>query len=152
MIGAGFSLAYAIGFLLMGRLIEIVGLRLGYAVACAFWTLSALSTVVTSTPLQFGLARFALGLFEAGNFPAAIKAVAEWFPQKQRATATGIFNAGSNIGAIVAPILAVTLVPLWGWRAAFVVTPALAVIWIIAWLAMYRRPDEHPRQIKPSEI
>src|SRR5262249_46660865 len=82
LIGAGFSLAYALGFLLMGRLIEIAGLRWGYATACAFWTLSALSTVFTSTPLQFGCARFFLGLFEAGNFPAAIRAVAEWFPQQ----------------------------------------------------------------------
>ncbi len=143
LIGAAFSLAYAIGFLLMGRLMELVGIRWGYAVAVVFWTLSALSTVLTSTPFQFGMSRFFLGLFEAGNFPAAIKTVAEWFPQKQRATATGIFNAGSNIGAIIAPILAVLLVPLWGWKAAFMVTPALAVIWVLCWVALYRKPTEH---------
>ena len=144
LIGAGFSLAYAIGFLLMGRLIEWIGIRLGYAIAAALWTIAAFSTIFTGTPFQFGVSRFFLGLFEAGNFPAAIKAVAEWFPQKQRATATGIFNAGSNIGAILAPILAVVLVPLWSWKAAFMVTPLVAAIWVVAWLLLYRHPSEHP--------
>ncbi len=145
LINAAFSLAYAIGFIIMGNLIDKIGTRLGYAIALATWTLAALGTVFTGTPFQFGVARFFLGLGEAGNFPAAIKTTAEWFSQKQRATATGIFNSGSNLGAILAPIIALTLVPLFGWRAAFLVTPILATVWIILWLTIYRTPTHHPR-------
>jgi ACS family hexuronate transporter-like MFS transporter len=145
LINAAFSLAYAIGFILMGNIIDKVGTRLGYAFSILIWTLSALATVFTKTPFQFGLARFGLGIGEAGNFPAAIKTVAEWFPQKQRATATGIFNAGSNVGAILAPLLALLLVPLYGWRAAFLVTPLLATMWIFLWLYFYRTPADQPR-------
>jgi ACS family hexuronate transporter-like MFS transporter len=145
LINAGFSLAYGIGFILMGNIIDKVGTRVGYAISITVWTLAALSTAFTSTVLQFGLARFCLGLGEAGNFPAAIKTVAEWFPQKQRATAIGIFNAGSNVGAILAPLAVLALVPHFGWRSAFLVTPILAAVWISLWLAMYRPPAEQPR-------
>ena len=144
LINAGFSLAYGVGFIIMGNLIDKIGTRIGYAVSLAMWTLAALGTLLTGTPFQFGIARFFLGLGEAGNFPAAIKTVAEWFPQKQRATATGIFNSGSNLGAILAPIIAITLVPLFGWKAAFLVTPILATVWIILWLSFYRTPTKHP--------
>lgn len=145
LINAAFTLAYAIGFLVMGRLIDALGTRLGYAIALCVWTISAFLTIFTKTPFQFGMARFGLGLGEAGNFPAAIKTVAEWFPQRQRATATGVFNAGSNVGAILAPIIALTLVPRWGWQAAFIITPVLAAIWVSLWLVCYRPPNQHPK-------
>lgn len=145
LIGAAFTLAYGIGFLLMGNIVDKIGTRLGYAFALSVWTLAAVATALTSTPLQFGMARFLLGLGEAGNFPAAIKTVAEWFPQKQRATATGIFNAGSNVGAVLAPLIALVLVPHFGWRSAFLVTPVLAIVWIALWLALYRTPANQPR-------
>ena len=114
LINAAFTLAYAIGFILMGRLIDSVGTRLGYAIALSVWTLAGASTALARSALGFGVARFCLGIGEAGNFPAAIKTVAEWFPQKQRATATGIFNAGSNVGAILAPFLVPLIVFGWG--------------------------------------
>jgi ACS family hexuronate transporter-like MFS transporter len=145
LINAGFSLAYGIGFILMGNIIDKVGTRIGYAISITVWTLAALSTAFTGSVLQFGLARFCLGLGEAGNFPAAIKTVAEWFPQKQRATAIGIFNAGSNVGAILAPLAVLALVPHFGWRSAFLVTPILAAVWISLWLILYRTPAEQPR-------
>jgi ACS family hexuronate transporter-like MFS transporter len=145
LINAGFSLAYGIGFILMGNIIDKVGTRIGYAISITVWTLAALSTAFTGSVLQFGLARFCLGLGEAGNFPAAIKTVAEWFPQKQRATAIGIFNAGSNVGAIVTPLVVPIIAVTFGWRWAFVATGALTALWIVAWLGFYRRPREHPR-------
>ena len=94
---------------------------------------------------QFALARFGLGIGEAGNFPAGIKAVTEWFPARERAFAIGMFNAGANIGAIVTPLVVPLLVVAYGWRAAFVITGVAAFVWLIAWLAMYRRPREHKR-------
>ena len=145
LINAVFSLAYGIGFLVMGAMVDKVGTRFGYALAMIGWSLSGLCTAFTNTPLQFGLTRFFLGLFEAGNFPAAIKTTAEWFPQKQRATATGIFNAGSNVGAVCAPLIVLFLVPWFGWRAAFFVTPFLVVIWLTLWLRWYRSPALQPR-------
>ncbi|HEY4329431.1 MAG TPA: MFS transporter [Phycisphaerae bacterium] len=105
LINAAFTLAYAIGFIIMGRLIDTIGTRFGYAIALTIWTIAGACTSLAGSPFGFGVARFGLGIGEAGNFPAAIKTVAEWFPQKQRATATGIFNAGSNVGAILAPFL-----------------------------------------------
>jgi ACS family hexuronate transporter-like MFS transporter len=95
--------------------------------------------------LGSGVARFALGLSESGNFPAAIKTVAEWFPKTERALATGIFNSGSNVGAIVAPLIVLWIATRYGWRWAFVITGATGFAWLAAWLAIYRRPDEHPR-------
>ncbi|MEP6788408.1 MAG: MFS transporter, partial [Acidobacteriota bacterium] len=101
--------------------------------------------------MGFSAARFALGLGEAGNFPAAVKTVAEWFPKKERALATGIFNSGSNIGAIVTPLVVPWITVVYGWRAAFIVTGALGFIWLIFWLLLYRRPEEHPR-LSASEL
>ena len=144
LINAVFALAYGIGFLLMGLLVDKVGTRAGYALAMVGWSLSGLATAFTSTPMQFGMARFSLGLFEAGNFPAAIKTTAEWFPQKQRAMATGIFNAGSNVGAICAPLIVLLLVPKLGWRSAFFITPILVAIWLTLWLKYYRAPANQP--------
>ena len=101
--------------------------------------------------LGFGVARFFLGFGEAGNFPAAIKTVAEWFPKKERALATGIFNSGTNIGALVTPLVVPIITLKWGWRAAFIITGAIGFIWLVAWLALYRRPEDHP-SLSKSEL
>ncbi len=143
-INAAFNVAYAIGFLFFGRLIDRVGTRWGYAVSLAFWSIAAAGHALARTPLGFGIARFCLGLGEAGNFPAAVKTTAEWFPRRERALATGLFNAGSNVGAIIAP-LAVPLIALWwDWRWAFVLTGLAGLTWLILWLPLYRRPADHP--------
>jgi len=140
-----FQAAYAIGFLFSGRLLDWAGTRLGYAFALIFWSLAAMAHAVARTPLGFGLARFALGLGEAGNFPAAIKTVAEWFPRKERALATGIFNAGTNVGAVVAPAIVPWLALTFSWRAAFIATGAVGFSWLVLWFLLYHAPDRHPR-------
>jgi len=137
-----FSFAYALGFLGMGRLLDRVGVRRGFSFAIVAWSLAAMSHALASTAAGFSYARAALGLGESGNFPGAIKATAEWFPRKERALATGIFNAGSNVGAIVAPILVPWITLVWGWREAFVATGALGFVWLAFWLALYRRPEQ----------
>ena len=140
-----FQGAYAIGLAFAGRFLDRFGTRLGYAVVLIFWSIAAMAHAAAGSVLGFASARFALGLGEAGNFPAAVKTVAEWFPRKERALATGIFNAGSNVGAILAP-LAVSWTALhWGWRWAFVVTGAVGFLWLIFWLLLYHPPEEHPR-------
>lgn len=144
---AAFNAAYAFGLLLAGRLMDRIGTRAGYALAIIWWSLAAMAHALARTPFGFGVARAALGIGEAGNFPAAIKTVAEWFPKKERAFATGIFNAGSNVGAIVAP-LTVPLIashPSLGWQWAFILTGAVGFLWLLLWLPMYRRPEKHPR-------
>ena len=132
-----FQAAYALGLLAFGRLIDAVGTRHGYAFAMIFWSLAAMGHALVRTVTGFGVVRFALGFGEAGNFPAAIKAVAEWFPRKERALATGIFNSGSNIGAMVAPLAVPWLVARWGWPAAFVVLGAAGFAWLPAWYGLY---------------
>ena len=139
-----FQAAYAIGLLGVGRLIDRIGTRKGFSLAIIFWSAAAMAHALAHTVLGFGTARFFLGLGEAGNFPAAIKTVAEWFPKKERALATGIFNSGTNIGALVTPLVVPMITIAWGWRAAFIVTGAIGFIWLIAWLLLYRRPEEHP--------
>src|ERR1700761_6382746 len=146
-----FQCAYAIGYLGFGPLIDRIGARLGYAVAFTVWTLPHIAPVFVHSITQFALARFALGLGESGGFPSSLKAVSEWFPQKERALAVGIFNAGSNIGAIVTPLVVPAITLAWGWRAAFVVTGAASLVWLIAWLAMYRSPAFH-KQVTPGEL
>ena len=145
---AAFQIAYAIGLVTAGAVIDKLGTRVGYALAICVWSIAAMSHSLAATVVGFAIARFALGLGEAGNFPAAIKTVAEWFPRRERAFATGIFNAGSNVGVIVAaavvPIIAVT----WGWRAAFLFTGLLSATWLVAWLTIYRVPEQHPRLSK----
>lgn len=146
-----FQAAYAIGLLAAGGFIDRVGTRIGYAVSIAVWSMATMGTALVRTVLGFGIARFVLGLGESGNFPAAIKTVAEWFPKKERALATGIFNSGANIGAVVAPIVVPWLTVRFGWQAAFVVTGSLSALWLIPWLAMYRRPREH-RRLSAQEL
>ena len=140
-----FQAAYALGFLIMGRFVDAVGARIGYAVAFSFWTLAHVAHGLVGSVVQFTVARFALGLGEAGNFPSGLKAVADWFPQRERAMAVGLFNAGANVGAIATPLIVPAITIAYGWRMTFVATGALSVIWLIAWIALYRRPEEHRR-------
>jgi ACS family hexuronate transporter-like MFS transporter len=142
---AGFQLAYAIGLLLVGRLMDRLGTRFGLSLAIAFWSLAAMAHAAAGSVAQFFAARFALGLGEAGGFPGAIKAVSEWFPRRERALATGIFKAGENIGALVTPILDPVIVYAWGWQAAFIATGAAGFILLILWTTIYRPPQQHPR-------
>jgi len=140
-----FQLAYAIGYLGFGRVVDVLGARLGYTLAILVWTASHMAHGLASGITSFAAARFGLGLGESGNFPAGIKAVTEWFPQRERAYAIGLFNAGANIGAIVTPLLVPFLVLTFNWRVAFYVTGGFGLLWLVAWLAIYRRPDQHPR-------
>ncbi len=140
-----FQVAYAIGYIGFGRVVDVVGARLGYTVAIIIWTIAHVAHGGVHSVTQFALARFGLGIGESGNFPAGIKAVADWFPAKERALAVGIFNAGANIGAIVTPLLVPMLTVAYGWRMAFVITGVFGIIWVIAWWAMYRHPSEHKR-------
>lgn len=140
-----FQAAYAVGLLVAGRLIDKLGTRLGYALAMIFWSAASMGTALGSSFLGFAISRCALGFGEAAVFPASIKAVAEWFPKKERALATGIFNAGTNIGAILTPLIVPWIVLRWGWRGAFVGIGALGFVWLAFWWAIYRKPEEHPR-------
>jgi MFS transporter, ACS family, hexuronate transporter len=149
-ISAAFTLAYAIGFLFAGWFIDRVGTRIGYAVYLTVWSLAAAAHALAATPISFGVARFALGLGESGNFPAAIKTVAEWFPRRERAFATGVFNAGSNVGIIVAPLVVPWLTLNWSWKVAFAATGLVGLVWTLFWWPLYRTPAEHPR-LGPGE-
>lgn len=146
-----FQAAYALGMVLVGRFIDRVGTRLGYAVAMAFWSLASLAHGLTSSLSGFLIARFALGLGESAVFPASLKAVAEWFPQKERALATGIFNAGANLGAIATPLIIPWIVVHWGWRPAFFLLGGIGFVWLALWLWVYRRPQEHS-SCSPAEL
>jgi ACS family hexuronate transporter-like MFS transporter len=143
-----FQAAYAAGMLLVGRLIDRFGTRAGYALAMAFWSLASMAHTAAGSFASFASARFALGFGEAGVFPASIKSVAEWFPRKERALATGIFNAGTSVGAIITPLVVPWIAVHWGWRSAFLLTGALGFVWLIFWLILYRKPEEHPRLSK----
>lgn len=138
-----FQAAYAIGLLVVGRVLDVIGTKLGFAIAIVFWSLAAMAHALVRTPLGFGMARFGLGLGEAGNFPAAIKTVAEWFPKRERALATGIFNGGSNLGAIIAPAIVPFIALTWSWQAAFLITGAIGFIWLFFWLWLYSSPEKH---------
>ncbi len=139
-----FQAAYAIGLVSVGSLIDRIGVRWGYALAVGFWSLAGMAHAAAGSVAGFAAARFALGLGEAGNFPAAIRATADWFPRKERALATGLFNSGSNIGAIVTPIMVPIIVLSLGWQAAFLITGALGFVWLAVWLSVYRQPEAHP--------
>lgn len=159
-----FQLAYAIGFVFAGRLIDRIGTKIGFTLAIVFWSLAAMAhaeatwfgpavaallgtvgLVYSASVAGFIAARFVLGIGESGNFPAAIKTVAEWFPKRERALATGIFNAGTNVGALVTPLAVPWITLRYGWYGAFIATGALGFLWLAAWWLFYQHPDRHPR-------
>jgi ACS family hexuronate transporter-like MFS transporter len=150
-IASWFSFAYGIGFLGVGRLLDRVGVKKGFAAAIVTWSLAAMSHALATTAGGFSIARAALGFGESGNFPGAIKATAEWFPKKERAFATGIFNAGSNVGAIVTPLIVPWIALTWGWRAAFIGTGLLGFVWLAAWWFVYETPERH-RKLRSEEL
>lgn len=145
-----FQLAYAIGLLFAGRMIDRIGTKIGFAIAIVLWSFAAMGHALAKTVIGFGAARFALGVGEAANFPAAIKATAEWFPKKERALATGIFNSGANVGAVFAPLVVPWLTIEFGWQMAFIVTGALGFIWLVIWWLEYERPEVSKKLGKPE--
>ena len=146
-----FTAAYALGLLVFGRIIDRIGTKMGFSISIVFWSIAACLHGVVKTTFGFGIARAALGLGESGNFPAAIKTVAEWFPKKERALATGIFNSGANIGAVFAPILVPTILALYGWQEAFIITGAIGFVWLIFWLYYYEIPTRH-KKVTEAEL
>lgn len=140
-----FQSAYALTMPLAGQIIDRVGTRLSYALAVVMWSVASMSHALARSAVQFAAARFFLGVGEAGNFPAAIKTVAAWFPKRERALATGIFNSGANLGALIGPLLVPFVAGRFGWRFSFVATGLLDLLWVAAWLAVYRPPREHKR-------
>jgi len=140
-----FTAAYAIGLLVVGRFMDWLGVRKGFSLAVVVWSIAAMGHSLARSVFGFSAARFALGIGESGSFPASIKAVSEWFPKRERALATGIFNAGTNIGAVVAPLVVPWITVAYGWQWAFIATGAMGFIWVVAWLAMYISPQYHPR-------
>ena len=139
-----FQLAYAVGLLVAGRVVDRIGTRIGYVLIMGIWSVSAMAHALAGTAFQFGIARFFLGLGESGNFPAAIKTVAEWFPQSERSLATGIFNSGANVGAVIAPLIVPWVALHYGWRSAFLATGIFSLLWIAWWFRNYRKPTDHP--------
>jgi ACS family hexuronate transporter-like MFS transporter len=146
-----FKLFYALGMLGAGRLIDKLGTKLGYGLYLFLWSVAGICTSLVNTVLGFKIIRSALGLTESGNFPAAIKTVAEWFPKKERALATGIFNSGANIGAIVTPLCVPWMVKNWGWQSAFIVTGLLGLVWLIFWGILYNIPRK-TKKVNAAEI
>lgn len=137
-----FTTTYAIGYLAMGRFIDRVGTKIGYAVSLIVWSLASIGHGFVKSTVGFLIARSTLGISEAGNFPAAIKSVAEWFPKKERALATGIFNSGATVGAILAPLLVPYILGHYGWRETFVWIGALGLLWIVLWWRFYKIPEK----------
>ena len=144
-ITTAFSLAYMVGLLGAGRLLDKFGTRIGFAIAITVWSVAAMAHASATTAFTFGIARTLLGLGEAANFPACIKTVAEWFPKKERAHATGIFNSGSNIGAVIAPLTVPWLATAYGWQSAFLATGALGFLWLSPGWLLYGTPQGHKR-------
>jgi MFS transporter, ACS family, hexuronate transporter len=140
-----FQLAYAIAMFGVGRLIDKLGTKIGYAISLLLWSVAAMGHALIRSTAGFFVARAALGVTEAGNFPAAIKTTAEWFPKKERALATGIFNSGSNIGAIIAPLTVPFIAKEWGWRSAFFITGAIGLVWLLFWFWLYEVPRKQKR-------
>ena len=143
-----FQVAYALGMISVGRLIDKIGTKLGYALTTLAWSLAAIGHALANSTLGFAIARAALGISEAGNFPAAIKTTSEWFPRRERAYATGIFNSGSNIGAIVAPLTVPWIAVKLGWQWAFILTGAIGFIWVVLWVFIYEIPAKNKRLSK----
>ena len=146
-----FQAAYALGMVVVGRLMDRLGTKVGYSVAITVWSLAAMAHALARSVIGFAIARFSLGLGESGNFPAAIKTVAEWFPKKERALATGIFNAGSNVGAVAAPLAVPWITLTYGWQMAFVATGAIGFLWIVFWVVLYEKPEQQKR-LKAEEL
>ncbi|MEO6915932.1 MAG: MFS transporter [Chitinophagaceae bacterium] len=146
-----FQFFYAAGLLFFGRIVDKIGTKLGYVISIVIWSLAAMGHALAKSTVGFTIARSALGAGEAGNFPVAIKAVAEWFPKKERALATGIFNAGSNIGAVIAPIMVPWILGSYGWQEAFLITGALGFIWLIFWWRLYEIPSRK-KNLSKSEF
>jgi ACS family hexuronate transporter-like MFS transporter len=140
-----FSAAYALGLLLFGGFIDKIGTKLGYTISLIVWSIAAMLHAVVRSTLGFGVVRAALGLGESGNFPAAIKVVAEWFPKRERALATGIFNSGANIGAVVAPVMVPWILGIYGWQMAFLITGAIGFVWLLFWWLFYEVPARHKK-------
>jgi ACS family hexuronate transporter-like MFS transporter len=146
-----FQAAYAIGLIGFGWFIDKFGTKIGYAIAISGWSIAAMAHALVRTPIGFGAARFGLGLSEAGNFPSAQKATAEWFPKKERALTTGIYNSGANIGAVAAPAVVPWLTVTYGWQEAFIIVGALGFLWVVAWWMMYERP-ENMKSVSKEEL
>jgi len=138
-----FQLGYSAALLVAGRLIDRLGTRIGYVLIMAIWSLSAMGAALANSVFQFGIARFCLGVGESGNFPAALKTVAEWFPQKERSFATGLFNSGATVGSILAPLLVPWITFRYGWRASFLLTSLFSTAWIVLWFTRYRPPSDY---------
>ena len=145
-----FTAAYAIGLLLSGRLIDKIGTKLGYTIMVIIWSIAGMLHAIARSAFGFGVARVGLGLGEAGNFPAAVKAVAEWFPKKERALATGFFNAGTSIGVVLALLIVPFILNYYGWQAVFWITGALGFVWLIFWVIYYEIPSKQKR-LSPGE-
>ena len=143
-----FQLAYAIGLLTTGRLLDKFGVRIGYLWAIIVWSIAGMAHAAARGVASFAAARFALGIGESANFPAAIKSVAEWFPKKDRAFATGLFNSGATVGAVTAPVIVSAITLAMGWQWAFIITGALGFIWVVLWLVYYHAPEKHPKVSK----
>jgi len=147
-----FQAAYALGTIFFGWFIDKYGTKIGYSISIIGWSIAAMATAAARTVFGFGAARVFLGLSESGNFPAAIKTIAEWFPKKDRALATGIFNSGANIGAVVAPAIVPWLAITYGWQAAFIVTGAVGFIWLIFWIIFYEKPDASKKLTQEEKV
>lgn len=145
-----FAASYALGYIIFGNFIDKIGTKLGYSISIIIWSVAAMAHALVKSTFGFGLVRGLLGLGEAGNFPAAVKAVAEWFPKKERALATGIFNSGTSIGAVAAPIMVPWILGSYGWQEAFLITGAIGFIWLIFWWVYYEIPSRH-KKISPAE-
>jgi ACS family hexuronate transporter-like MFS transporter len=150
-VNAAFQGMYALGLLLFGVLVDRLGSRIGYALSIAAWSVAAVSHSLAASVAGFTNARMALGLGEGGNFPSAIKAVALWFPKRERALATALFNAGANVGAIIAPGVVPWLAYTWGWRSAFVAAGVAGICWLFLWLPLYDAPEKVAR-VGASEL
>ena len=143
-----FKLFYSFGMLIAGRVVDKLGTKKGYAMATGLWSLAAVGHAFANSAFGFMIARAFLGVTEAGNFPAAIKSTAEWFPKKERALATGIFNSGTNIGAIIAPLTVPFIAAAWGWQWAFIITGLIGFIWLVLWQKHYTNPKDSKKLSK----
>jgi len=146
-----FAAMYALGYIIFGSIIDKVGTKIGYSISVFIWSIAAMMHAIVKSTFGFGIARGLLGLSESGNFPSAVKAVAEWFPKKERALATGIFNSGTSIGAVVAPLLVPWILGVYGWQEAFWITGFLGIVWLIFWFLFYEIPSKQKR-LKQAEF